>query len=521
MKLRTPDITTVCLDNFEVVLGDDLKFDGGYVEFSLDKGLTVKLKSEIHGVKFVNLRWNCSVEGDIKVLGDAWERGYGDLEWRSIDPERNMPWYMAISNGSDSCLDYSGRFTECFGVGVLPASFALWKCDKAGITLSLDVRCGCTGVQLKDRLLDCATVYFEEYRDMSAFNAIGEFCRVMSPSPLLADHVVYGSNNWYYAYGNSSHDEIIGDAEFVKEMCKDAENIPYMVIDDGWQKNNCDAPWDIGNDRFPDMKRLAREMKEIGVRPGIWVRYLINGIKDGKHCMEGIPEDWYLNRCNECLDPSHPEVLNYVKKTTERIVNWGYTLIKHDYSTFDIFGKWGFNMHDYIASGDWSFYDKNKTGAEIVKNFYRTIKDAAGDAVIIGCNVIGHLCAGIHHLNRTGDDTSGYDWSRTRKMGVNTLAFRLMQNNVFFGADADCVGITGAIDWKYNKQWLKLVAYSGSCLFVSCKPGILNEDEMKDLREGFLAGSRQADTLIPLDWMENIVPQRYMLNGEELVLDLF
>ena len=106
-------------------------------------------------------------------------------------------------------------------------------------------------------------------------------------------------------------------------------------------------------------------------------------------------------------------------------------------------------------------------------------------------------------------------------MGVNTLAFRLVQNNAFFGADADCVGIMGLIDWKYNSQWLKLLSRSGSCLFVSCKPGILNEQETADLKEGFAYGSLQADTLIPLDWMETVTPERYLINGEEVKFNLY
>ena len=49
-----------------------------------------------------------------------------------------------------------------------------------------------------------------------------------------------------------------------------------MVIDDGWQIAR-DAPynggpWDRGNERFPDMPGLAAAMKDLGVRPGIWVR---------------------------------------------------------------------------------------------------------------------------------------------------------------------------------------------------------------------------------------------------------
>ena len=112
----------------------------------------------------------------------------------------------------------------------------------------------------------------------------------------------------------------------------------------------------------------------------------------------------------------------------KQFVSWGYELIKHDYSTYDIFGDYGMSLNGCITNvRDRSFYDKTKTSAEIVKSFYKVIKDSSDGAVIIGCNVIGHLCAGLHQLNRTGDDTSGGEWCRTAKMGVNTLAFRLQE----------------------------------------------------------------------------------------------
>ena len=50
-------------------------------------------------------------------------------------------------------------------------------------------------------------------------------------------------------------------------------------------------------------------------------------------------------------------------------------------------------------------------------------------------------------LNRTGDDTSGRIWERTKRMGVNTLAFRLPQHNTFYHIDADCVGIFRKDPW--------------------------------------------------------------------------
>ena len=251
------------------------------------------------------------------------------------------------------------------------------------------------------------------------------------------------------------------------------------------------------------------------MRPGIWVRYLING-KDDEQRKITLPEEWYSVRSKKVLDPSHPEVLEYVKATTERIVSWGYELIKHDFSTFDIFGKWGFEVSENIACGDWCFYDKTKTTAEIIRNFYKAIKDSSHGAVIIGCNAIGHLCAGLHQLNRTGDDTSGFEWARTAKMGINTLAFRVCQNNSFFGADADCVGITGAIDWSLNSQWLYLLSRSASSLFVSCKPGILTPEQENELKEAFKIASVQRDEFIPLDWMETVRPQLYLINGERV-----
>lgn len=521
MKLRLPDNIILTLDDEKISFSSE-KFenDATSVRFSLENDELKAFVKSKKGVKSLVLRWKNEARQGVRVLGDAWERGYGDLEWRGIVPERHMPWYMAVSNGSDMNRDFTGRFTECFGVGVQPNALCMWKYDARGVTLILDIANGSEPTYLGERELECATIYFKEYREMSAYDALCKFCSVMSPSPYLADHVVYGSNNWYYAYGKSSHKEIVEDTKFVKRMTQGNQNPPYMVIDDGWQPNPTDAPWDTGNERFPDMKGLADEIRAQGIRPGIWIRYLING-KDDEQRKITLPEEWYSVRNNKCLDPSHPEVLSYVREATERIVDWGYELIKHDFSTFDIFGKWGFELSESLVVGKWHFFDRTKTTAEIVKAFYKTIKDASRGAVIIGCNAIGHLCAGLHQLNRTGDDTSGFEWSRTAKMGVNTLAFRLCQNDKFFGADADCVGITGAIDWSLNSQWLTLLSKSASSLFVSCKPGILTKEQENELAEAFKVASVQKDEFIPLDWMETVRPQRYLINGKVCEFNLY
>lgn len=519
MKLRLPDYVKIVTET------DDELFEGSegkYKDVTAKTELTgeeLKLfvRAEYSPVRYVILRWNFKEEEKrnepVKVLGDTIERAYGDLEWRSIIPERSMMWTASVSNGSDSMRDYTGRYTECFGVKVRPNTLCTWQYDRYGVTLTSDLRCGGNGVLLFGRTLEACTVRFGEYREMSAFDALCRYYRSLCDDPLMPEHTIYGSNNWYYAYGDFTEEDVLKDAELVADCTKGLSNRPFAVIDDGWQPNSCDAPWDRGNERFPDMAKLAEEISKKGVYPGIWVRYLADRKKE-LH----TPESWRSPLDKNILDASHPQVLEYIKEVTKQIVDWGYKLIKHDYSTFDILGYEMLKRDEGAnVKNGWHFYDTTKTSAEIIKNYYKTVLDATeGKAYVLGCNVIGHLSAGLCHANRTGDDTSGYSWERVRICGVNALAFRLIQNKAFFTADPDCVGFTGAIDSKLNREWLRLLSISGSALFVSCKPGILSKEEYADVKKALRRNSTQKDELVPLDWMETTCPERYLLNGEEI-----
>lgn len=68
-------------------------------------------------------------------------------------------------------------------------------------------------------------------------------------------------------------------------------------------------------------------------------------------------------------------------------------MVKIDFTTFDTIGKWGFEMlrDRSMTQSGWHMYDQSRTNAEIILNLYQTIRKAAGDTYLIGCNTISHL----------------------------------------------------------------------------------------------------------------------------------
>jgi alpha-galactosidase len=471
--------------------------------------LRITLSSPAMAVRRVRLRWRGNLETTRLILGDAWERAYGDLEWRGFVPDRVMPWYAAT---------WDGERTDAYGVRTGASAFCYWLVDSQGITLWADVRAGSAGVELGDRVLTVCDVVCRSGRpNESAFAAIHAFCQQMCANPRRPLQPVYGSNDWYWAYGKNSAATVLVDAQHIVELSPSDANRPFAVIDDGWQPGrgadrSGAGTWDHGNEKFPDLPGLAGEIRRAGARPGIWIRPL--------QAPANAPDTWRLPRDRTVLDPTVPDVRQKITDDISRLRQWGFELIKHDYSTFDIFGRWGSTMAAALTRDGWTFTaGPARTNAEVIDELYRTIRAAAGDTLIIGCNTVSHLSAGRFEICRIGDDTSGTEWARTRKMGVNTLAFRGAQHGAFYTADADCVGVTSAVPWEYNRQWLDLLARSGTMLFVSLAPDALGTDQRRDLRAALAIAARPQPLGEPLDWQRSAWPTRWHLMNSDRTYD--
>ena len=451
----------------------------------------VTVATQTAKLTYLHLRWEGNTGESAHALGDQWERSYGDLEWRGTVPNRIMPWYF---------VTFDGQTLNGYGVKTQPSAFCFWQQDTSGITLTIDLRNGGEPVALGQRQLHACTVVTRKgSREEPLAHAAREFCRIMCPAPRLPKGALFGSNDWNYAYGKNTATGILRDADLIESLAPRGGVRPYVVIDDGYQ----DAT------RFPSMPQLASQIRERRLRPGIWIRPLRASQTAPRKLL--LPQARLGESRGElpAYDPTIPEAIDLIRQTVSTPVHWGYEFIKHDFSTYELFGRWGFEMTTGPARHGWSFNDRSRTNAEIVRDLYSAIRQAAGEqTIVLGCNTVGHIAAGVFESQRIGDDTSGRDWERTRRFGVNALAQRMAQHRTFFYIDPDCVAVTPEVGWRQTSQWMDVVSRSGTSLFLSPQPDAITPEIKSAMRDAMAIVSQDA-TGYPTDPLQGTTPSRW------------
>ena len=257
--LRGPDsvIAQTANGDLRLASGANGNWDGPGVQLRtthMPGALRVELAASSAQVKRIGLRWRGRLDDVRAILGDAWERGYGDFAWRGFEPDRVMPWYVATSDG---------KRAHTYGVRTGASALCFWYVDPDGLSLWADVRSGAAPLELGSRVLHVCDVMSRAGRDgESAFAATHAFCKQLCASPRLPAAPVYGSNDWYYAYGKNSSATALADADHIVELSPTGPNRPYAVIDDGWQpgrgaSRDGAGRWDRANEKFPTCRACS------------------------------------------------------------------------------------------------------------------------------------------------------------------------------------------------------------------------------------------------------------------------
>jgi len=509
--LRTPDYVTAYGNFAQMVPGGRIalqrmgeQWRGGQVSIETamkQDALVLVLAAPSTPVVAVHVRWSVPVTPGLRVLGDAWERSYGELGWRDLIPERAMPWYFAAHDGA-ACHGY--------GVGTDAAALCFWQLDPEGVSLWLNVANGGNGVELGQRQLTMASVVTRRgLEGESSQDAVAGLCRKLCARATRPAAPIYGANDWNYSYGKSTAETILRDTEFIVELSPSGGVRPFSVVDDGWRK---------GPPAWPDMGKLAVDIRRTTARPGLWIRPLEAppGTAGGLLLPTARFGEKTARARELAYDPTIPESQEKIRAKIRQAIGWGYEMVKHDFTTYDLLGQWGFEMGALPTLPEWSLHDRSRTNAEVIAALYALLRDAAGERTLLdGCNTVSLMGQGIFDLQRSGDDTSGRLWERTRRMGVNTLAFRLPQHGAFSALDADMVGITEAIPWEFNRQWLDAVARSGTVTFIAAGPPARGQEQRAAIREAFRIAAAGGAAARPVDWMDSSTPERWQATGKD------
>jgi hypothetical protein len=169
-----------------------------------------------------------------------------------------MPWYFLV------CQDEK---TYAFGVKTGANALCHFTYADGLVTLAADVRAASQPLRLSGRTLNVCEFVSSVYT-CKAFEALGLFCKKMCPNPRTINKPVFGGNDWYCNYGNTSYEKILEHSRRIALCAKGLPVKPYMVIDDGWQlcrfKGFSGGPWTKSNDNFEDMKALGVDSIFVG-----------------------------------------------------------------------------------------------------------------------------------------------------------------------------------------------------------------------------------------------------------------
>ena len=117
--IRLPDYAEVLVEK------DEINDASLRYEVQNDR-VNVYLSAPTSHPKIVKLRWNAKIDREVRILGDAWERSYGDLGFTGLTTEKAHPWYFIMKHRDG---------TDCVGVAVRPAALISWVVDCEGVTV--------------------------------------------------------------------------------------------------------------------------------------------------------------------------------------------------------------------------------------------------------------------------------------------------------------------------------------------------------------------------------------------------
>jgi hypothetical protein len=366
---------------------------------------------------------------------------------------------------------------------------------------------------------------------------------------------------WYHA-GASDERRLLANARFAEKELR-PWGLSVLQIDDKWQSRlPVDFPFDgdendiegVGpikvfvdaNTNYPSgMQYTARQLSKRGFVPGIWFMpfagtfnnpYFAERQEMFAHWDDGTP---IVTRWSgTLLDMSHPQTQTFVHDRVKRIADWGYRYFKLDGMhtgavTHNVYvntgyateGRW-LNSPNFIGRQDepggssseepsQALFDPGMTHIQAYRKGLQTVREAAPDAFILGCNVSQNMRSmggafGLIDAMRIGPDNGGAgrgDWNSVCKGARHGSNLYFLNRRVWHN-DPDPVYVRPSNPLESARIMVSWVAVTGSMLTTSYQFPELPPERLDLLKR--CMPSHHA-TVRPVDLFESDPPTTWLL----------
>jgi hypothetical protein len=231
--------------------------------------------------------------------------------------------------------------------------------------------------------------------------------------------------SWDSCYDSVREEDVVRNTDWIAAHLK-PYGFDYIVLDDGYDRGKHGEHYWIerwNQEKFPHgPKWLTSYIKSKGLHPGVWI--VPNGYAGA---VEQHP-DWYLrykkdgrivlDYATPTLDPTNPEVLDFLKKEFTTLDDWGFEYYKFD------------GEHDYLKYVPGvdldKIYDKSIDPIVAYRNRLKLIRETIGpERFIEGCPS-GTPLNGIGYFNSYFNGEDLYpSWQGNYSMfsSINANAF--------------------------------------------------------------------------------------------------
>jgi alpha-galactosidase len=219
--------------------------------------------------------------------------------------------------------------------------------------------------------------------------------------------------SWYYYFTQVSEADVLKNLRFLEEH-RERLLVQLVQIDDGYQAEIGD--WTVTNEKFPrGMGPLAREIKEAGFVPGLWLAPLLAGERSRLYAEHpdwmtrddaGAPVFAMQNWEQRCfgLDGTHPQAERWLRDLFREVTDgWGYEYVKIDF------------LYGGALAG--RRHDKDASRIEAYRRALQAIRAGVGEQrFILGCGALMGPSVGLIDAQRIGPDVMPWWRFRRRRM---------------------------------------------------------------------------------------------------------